>query len=181
MNLWCRQCREETSLVDKGTCPFCDSPLHPLPKKRGLPARITDHDLRVLHGAYMQGHTLRALGAAVWERYGYASPNSAANSIQQGFARLNLPRRDKAELMAERNYVHGLAARDGDRNTYRRLHRRKTGEVRGELCNAVRSQYPRKGAQCRNMALAGSDYCWAHDPARAVERDRILEDARARQ
>ncbi|MEI6446506.1 MAG: hypothetical protein WCO96_01345 [Actinomycetes bacterium] len=144
-----------------------------------MPARIPDADLRVLHRAYLQGHSLRALGAAVWERYGYSSTKSAANAIHAGFVRLKLPRRDKAAMMAERNRVHGQATRDGDRDAYRRWRRRQTGEVRGELCNAVRQQYPRKGAQCRNMALAESDYCFAHDPDRAEERDRILTAARS--
>ena len=175
---WCPSCKEETSIERRGRCCWCDAKLKPLPKKRGLPPKISDDQLRQLHGAYQRGMTLRGLGAKVWEFYGYSSPKSAANSLGEGFKRLHLPTRDNRELVAQRNFKHGRYKED--RNAARRYQRRQTGEVRGERCNSVRQQYPNKGAQCQNMAMKGSDYCWSHDPNRVKQRDEILAEARSR-
>ena len=174
--MWCRSCKEPTSLVEKGTCPFCDTKLVAMPKKTGVKPRISDDDALVLYRAYKAGHSLRAIGAAIQDRYGFSSQKSAANALHSAFERLHLPRRDKVELMRERNFKHGRYAED--RNSARRYQRLQTGETRGVLCSGVRTQYPNKGAQCKRPALAGSDYCIAHDPARRDEIISTLEKAR---
>ena len=175
---WCPSCREETSIERHGRCCWCDTKLKPIPKKRGLPPKISDDQLRQLHGAYQRGMTLRQLGDKIWEFYNFASPKSAANSLCEGFKRLHLPTRDRRELTAKRNFKHGRYAED--RNAAKRHQNRVNGTVRDERCNSVRQQYPNKGAQCQNMAMRGSQFCWAHDPNRVKQRDAILEDARSR-
>ena len=176
---YCPECREATSLFEKGKCPWCDTPLTRQPFKRGVPARVTDQQLVVLHAAYMRGLSLRKLGAQVYERLGYKNAKSASVAIHAGFKRLHLPLRDRIEATVAASTTHGKASRD-NKAEYRRWHRRETGAVRDVRCDGVRQQYPRKGAPCLNMALAGGRWCWAHDPARARERDAILEDARGR-
>lgn len=176
---YCPQCREATSLHDKGACPWCDTQLTRRPWKRGVPSRVTDDQLRALHVAYERGLSLRQLGERVYERLGYSSSKSAAMAIHSGFKRLHLPTRDRIEATVAASTTHGKGSRV-NKAEYRRWHRRQTGEVRGVRCEAVRQQYPRKGAPCRNMALAGGRFCYAHDPSRAIERDAILKEARAR-
>jgi hypothetical protein len=176
---WCPKCKEDTSLWEKGRCAWCDTLLTRRPFKRGVPARLTDDQFEVLHKAHIRGASIRDLGRQVWQAAGYSSPKSAAVAISSGFKRLHLPARDRVEATVQASTTHGHGSRT-NKAAYRRWHRRQTGEVRDERCNAVRTQYPSKGAQCQNMALAGGEYCYAHEPSRAGERAAILRDARSR-
>lgn len=47
------------------------------------------------------------------------------------------------------------------------------------LCAAVRKNSPRRGEPCRLRAMAGSEFCSAHDPNRARERDAHLTRMRS--
>ena len=38
------------------------------------------------------------------------------------------------------------------------------------LCKGVKASPPGKGRPCRRHALADSEYCYSHDPRRALER-----------
>ena len=174
---WCPECKEDTSLWEKGRCAWCDTQLTRRPFKRGTPCLFTDDQLIVLHKAHLRGASIRELGRQLWQQAGYSSPKSAATSISKGFKRLHLPARDRIEATVQASTTHGKGSRT-DKASYKRWHHRQTGKVRDQRCAAVRTQYPSKGSPCRNMAMASGEYCWAHDPSRAEERDAILKDAR---
>jgi len=48
------------------------------------------------------------------------------------------------------------------------------------LCKGVKLNPPGKGTRCRRRAVADSEYCYAHDPRRALERQAATARMRAR-
>ncbi len=59
---------------------------------KGYKAKLSDKQLRVLHRFHTERQvTAASLAAQVWEQAGFASAESAAWSIRQGFKRLGLP------------------------------------------------------------------------------------------
>ncbi|MCK9249988.1 MAG: hypothetical protein M0P31_13575 [Solirubrobacteraceae bacterium] len=161
-------------------------------RKRGKPVgkwrKLTDDQVRLAHRIYVErGLSLRKLGALMYERFGYASPDSCAGALSTAFITLGLPRRDRTAATIAASTIHGLSPRGARASTDPKFsaHRAELRRARGETldrprCAGVRTQYPRKGRPCQQRAQAGSDYCWAHDPAHAEERDRHLEQIRAR-
>jgi hypothetical protein len=146
--------------------------------------RLTVAQVKAAWKLYETGLSLRQIGALIWERHGFASPGSAAMALLAAFHAEGYVLRDRVAASVARSTVHGLGAR-GSRSSpayleHRRKLRRERGDVRDVRCAGARTQYPRKGERCRRPAVAGSDFCVSHDPARAVWRDENLARARAR-
>lgn len=140
-------------------------------------SKMTLAQIRQAHARHVAGESVRALGRALWETYGYASPSSCANSLSEAFLREGLATRDRIEATKLASTVHGNAGR-GDRRSnalryrvHRKRRRRERGEVRGVKCSATVTGRgtPRP---CRNYALADKVHCLQHDPAR---RGEVLE------
>lgn len=183
---WCPKCAEDVTPMPSGKCVWCDTPTRErAPQKTGPPRGVygylTDDQVRAVHRLYEQGLSLRKCAARIHPRTRYASVISCANALGEHFARLGLPRRDRIEATVAASTVHGLASR----GRVDPGHRRALKVARGEIldrppCAGVRASYPRKGAPCSRVAMAGSDYCIAHDPARRAEMAERLADARSR-
>ncbi|WP_217923798.1 hypothetical protein [Miltoncostaea oceani] len=140
--------------------------------ERGVDPYLTFDQVRACHRLYMAGQSLRSIARQIHPRTRYASVASCANALHQQFILLGLPRRERAEATAAANRARATGLS-------RRELKIRRGDILGRpLCAGVRQQYPRKGAPCGARALAGSKFCFAHDPARADERDAILRRAR---
>lgn len=149
-------------------------------KPAGVYGLLTDTQLRALHRAHLNGTSIHALGRHIHDRVGYASPKSAAMAISNGFMRLGLERRDRITATRLASTTHGLAPRGAVDPTHKRMMRVKRGEIMDRpLCAAVRKNSPRRGEPCRLRAMAGSEFCSAHDPNRARERDAHLTRMRS--
>jgi hypothetical protein len=70
--------------------------------------------------------------------------------------------------------VHGRARRSLRKTEVGRAYRSEL-RTRSAPCKATVG-----GRQCRQRAMIGHDYCWAHDPSRAEQREAILTEARQR-
>lgn len=189
---WCPACAERTGLTDRGVCAWCDTPLVHKGKRGGWTRpdlrgrKLTDTQLRALYCAYTeQGVSINALAKQIHERVGYKSHHSAAVAISEGWKRLNLPARDRIEATRLACTTHGQGARDRDEQAYRRFIRDLRGwnSLQGPgrpPCKGVKAQPPRKGKPCTRRAVEGSDYCYAHDPQRTLERQANLAKMRRR-
>lgn len=189
---WCPQCEQDSLPMNDGRCAWCDTPTQDARRRRGKPVGkwglMTDDHLRHAHSLYVRhGLSMRKLGALLYERFGFASAKSCSMALCNGWQRLALPARDRIEATVRASTTHGRLPRVAkspdatpEQRAARGLQRQITGEVRAVRCAARRTQYPNKGAQCKNAALAGGDYCWAHDPDRARERARQLAAMRSR-
>jgi len=102
-------------------------------KRHRRDANLTRAQVRAAYVLYRdQGLSLRALGALLYERFGYASPHSCANSLHDLFKGEGFELRDKNELMAQRNYRHGHGAR-AEKAAYKRWHRATFGPWPSDL------------------------------------------------
>jgi hypothetical protein len=153
---------------------------------RRAEAKLTVPEIRTAHERYLAGESLRALGRALWQQHGYASPHSCANALSDAFLREGLPTRDRIEATIAAATVHGMASR-ADRATnslrfrvHRKQLRRRRGEVRGVKCAATVLKDGCLPRPCRNFALADGDYCYAHAPERAAELAANVQAMRAR-
>lgn len=183
---WCPTCAEQVTPLPGGACVWCDTPTAArAPRKTGPPRGVygylTDDQVRAVHRLYAQGLSLRQCADRILDRTRYSSRMSCANALGEHFARLGLPRRERIEATVAASTVHGLAPRGG----VDPAHRRRLKVARGEVldrppCAGVRASYPRKGAPCSRPAMAGSDFCIAHDPERRAEIVAGLADARSR-
>lgn len=96
-------------------------------------AKLTRAQVKAAYVLYRdEGLTLRALGALLYERFGYASAASCANSLHDLFKGEGFLLRDKNKLMAERNFRHGKGARK-DKAAYKRWHRATFGPWPSDL------------------------------------------------
>ncbi|HTE63660.1 MAG TPA: hypothetical protein VK631_25105, partial [Solirubrobacteraceae bacterium] len=188
---WCPKCREWTVLVDRGVCPWCDTPLErkrragwPRPDLRG--SKFTDVQLRTLYRAHVeQGRSINSLSKQVYERVGYSSHHSAAAAISHGWRRLRLPARDRIEATRLASRTHGRGARDRDEKAYREWRKAQLGwnSQQGPgrpQCKGVKVNAPGKGRLCTRHALVGSEYCYSHDPRRELERQVATAQMRRR-
>lgn len=137
-------------------------------RKPGDGRRVTDAQLRALHRAYQEQElSVRQLAEQVWERLGYTSARSCAESLHKGFRQLELPLRDRIDAVRLRCTEHGMARKHGSRAGYGTYRRRVLrGQEDRPLCKATRQNPPGKGRPCRHRAMHGSDYCLQHDPDR---------------
>lgn len=190
--LWCPRCEEWTALVDAGTCSWCDTPLERRHRRGGwkrpdLTAKLTDDQLRALYRAYIfHGLSANALAKRIYRKVGYSSHGSAGTAIGKGWKRLGLPARDRIEATVLASTTHGMGRRNRDEQAYRHWRKEQMGwnALQGPgrpTCKGVKVQAPGKGRPCTRHALEGSEYCFSHDPARALERQVITARMRRRQ
>lgn len=182
---WCPTCADDATPDRDGMCPWCGTPVLPRkPVRRGKPAGVhgylTDTQLRACHALYEQGHSTRTVAERIHPRTRYATVKSCANALLDGWRRLGLHTRDRAAATRLASTTHGLAPRGNVDPGHRHRMRVQRCEVQDAPCEAVRTQYPRRGEPCRRPALLGERFCHAHHPARRAARDEQLERMRAR-
>ena len=149
---YCPGCKDDVPADSERRCLWCETKVW---KRRsgiepGQQSFLSDSQLRALHRLHQQGAPIRELGRRTWRAAGYASEGAAWKAIERGFRRLH--------LAAVRRQV----APDHFR------------------CNGIKNRHPRKGERCPEFAMAGSTFCWAHDPARRAEVIEQMDAARAR-
>ncbi|RDI73286.1 hypothetical protein Gocc_2886 [Gaiella occulta] len=154
-------------------------------RPKGVYAKVTEPQLRALHHLYVtEVVSVRELGRRYWQRLGYASAAAAATSLDGLFRDRGLPLRSRSEALAIRNTKHGRRRRAlGETGEAVAAYRRWLKETEGRYrpaCKGVSTQAPRKGSPCQKPAMAGSDYCFNHDPALAERRAEITRSTRAR-
>lgn len=182
---YCPACREESALDHMQRCLWCGGPTEERPKRGGWKrpdlrgSKFTHDQLRVLHVMHMRGSSANSLAAQVYERVGYGSQASALTAMLREWKRLGLKSRDRIEATIAVSTKHGLAPKHGPRPGYARYKRVVLHGNEDRQCAAVRNQAPRKGDPCNKPPLAGSDFCFAHDPEWAEWRDLHLANARA--
>lgn len=146
-------------------------------------ARLKPAHLRVLYEAKYVGEGLGVfrIGELVWQRFGFASPRSAAAAVRQGFVQLGLELRSQPEATALKNRRHGRKPRaiagTPAEQEYRRWLKAEQGKYR-PACVGVKATSPGKGRPCSRPAMVGSEFCSSHDPARKA--DRVAACARMR-
>jgi hypothetical protein len=143
----------------------------------GRPVPITEELLAEARRLYASGLSLRQVAAELHSRTGYKTVASCAEALYGHFKRRGWKLRPQREVTAARNYKHGRKPRKQTReqqNAYRRWLAEQRGwqAVQGPgrpLCKGVKQNPPGKGRPCRRRALADSEYCYSHDPRRALE------------
>lgn len=114
--------------MDRGVCPWCDTPLT---RRRGgwrrpdtaAKHKLTDEQLRALHLLHVrEGVSVRELGRRIYRRAGYRSAKSAAMGVLGGWRRLGLEARPQGEATARANVARRLPGSPGkaDRAAYKR-------------------------------------------------------------
>ncbi len=154
----------------------------------GHPVHITEELLAEARRMYASGLSLRQVAAELHSRTGYKTVASCAEALYGHFKRRGWKLRPQREVTAARNYKHGRKPRTQTReqqNAYRRWLAEQRGwqAVQGPgrpLCKGVKQNPPGKGRPCRRHALADSEYCYSHDPRRALERRAATARMRAR-
>jgi len=182
---FCPNCKEQCAVSAELRCLWCDTPTTVKKRGGGKPAgvhgKLADRHLQALHHFHLeQGVSIRELGRRVWEKAGYASAASAAESISQGFKRLHLPALSREAATAKANERRRQPGSPGtaNRGAYKRWLRKKNGGYR--RCKGIKKQPPGKGRPCSRYALVGSDFCQAHEPARQPALAARLEEMRSR-
>jgi hypothetical protein len=154
----------------------------------GRPVRITEELLAEARRLYASGLSLRRVAAELHPRTGYRTVASCAEALYGHFKRRGWKLRPQREVTAARNYKHGRKPRKQTReqqNAYRRWLAEQRGwqAVQGPgrpPCKGVKQNPPGQGRPCRRHALADSEYCYSHDPRRALERQAASARMRAR-
>lgn len=144
----------------------------------GRPVHMTEELLSEARRMYAGGLSLRQVAAELHPRTGYKTVASCAEALYGHFKRRGWKLRPQREVTAARNYKHGRKPRTQTReqqNAYRRWLAEQRGwqAVQGPgrpLCKGVKQNPPGKGRPCRRHALVDSEYCYSHDPRRALER-----------
>lgn len=159
-------------------------PAGPQPRGGGKPAGVygylTDAQLRACHALYQQGLSARQVAQHILPRTRYASIQSLTMALLDGWRRLGLPTRTRAEANRLRCTTHGLGPRGNPDAEHRRRLKVARGAIQDKPCQGVRTQYPRKGEPCRRPALIGEDYCHSHHPDRQALIAGHLARVRAR-
>ncbi|HET6868104.1 MAG TPA: hypothetical protein VFH80_19480 [Solirubrobacteraceae bacterium] len=153
----------------------------------GRPVHITEDLLAEARRMYAGGLSLRQVAAELHPRTGYKTVASCAEALYGHFKRRGWKLRPQREVTAARNYRHGRKSRTQTReqqNAYRRWLAEQRGwqAVQGPgrpLCKGVKQNPPGKGRPCRRHALTDSEYCYSHDPRRALERQAGTRQRRA--
>ena len=154
----------------------------------GRPVHITEELLAEARRLYASGLSLRQAAAELHPRTGYRTVASCAEALYGHFKRRGWKLRPQREVTAARNYKHGRKSRKQTReqqNAYRRWLAEQRGwrAVQGPgrpLCKGVKRNPPAKGGRCRRHATTDSEYCYSHDPRRALERQTARARMRAR-
>jgi hypothetical protein len=148
--------------------------------RRPQPSKISVPELRELHARHWAHDvSIRQIARENWEIWGYKNARSAANTIFEMLPTHGLHVRPRASMTAVSNRQRSMRLPGETRNEFKARRRREKGQVRDVMCKGVRASYPRKGAPCSRPALAGSEFCVAHDPERREEILHALERGRA--
>jgi hypothetical protein len=154
----------------------------------GRPAHITEELLAEARRLYARGLSLRQVAAELHPRTGYQTAASCAEALYGHFKRRGWKLRPQREVTAARNHRHGRKRR-GQARSEDAAYRRWLAEQRGwqaiqgpgrPLCKGTKVNPPGKGRACRRHAPADSEYCYSHDPQRALERRAATARMRAR-
>lgn len=90
-------------------------------------AKLSKAQVRAAHRLHIEGGvSIRELGRLLYERHGYASPQSCANSLSDLFRRYGLQARDRIEATRAASRKHGRGAR-AEKAAYKRWHRAEFG------------------------------------------------------
>jgi hypothetical protein len=154
----------------------------------GRPVHIDEELLAEARRLYAGGLSLRQVAAELHPRTRYKTVASCAEALYGHFKRRGWKLRPQPAVTAARNYKHGRKPRAQTReqqNAYRRWLAAKRGwqAVQGPgrpLCKGVKLTAPGEGRPCHRHALADSEYCYSHDPRRALERQAATARMRAR-
>jgi hypothetical protein len=150
-------------------------------KSRSKANTLTIAQIRAAYTLHIAGGlSLRELGRRVHAAGFYASPASATNCISEQFKLEGWPARSRIDATIAASLVHGKARRGRIDRAHRREVRIANGEILDVRCEAVRTQYPRKGQRCKRAALRGERYCISHHPGRRAEVVAIVAAARSR-
>ena len=155
-------------------------------KPRWKHSRIKPAHLEVLHRIYVEEQvSVRELARRVYQRLGYASAESCAESLYTAFAVAGYELRSVSDALRLRNTKHGRRAREAGESgpavaAYRRWLKEERGQYRPR-CKGVKATSPGRGSPCRRPAMAGSDYCVSHEPDRRERQLEHLAAMRARQ
>lgn len=159
------------------------------PAMRG-PYGVSEDQLEAARRVYEDEQvSLREIARRIFpDTYGYANERSLSEVLYNAFRNRGWRLRSQSDATRLRNWKHGLKPRgqtNEEQNAYRYWHAQQQGwsAVQGPgnaQCAGVRQQPPRKGQRCGHRAMAGSDYCYSHDPARKAEREAHLAHARAK-
>ena len=145
------------------------------PKRRGVPCRIPDDDLRKMHRLHTTAErlSLNSIAKQVYERYGYSSHVSCATGISKGWRRLGLRARARIEMVVAVSTTSGLSPRDHRLRYARRRAAGLTnkGKPRQPLCTTDR---------CKRKRMHGEMFCETHHPDRIEKRLADLADMRTR-
>jgi hypothetical protein len=126
-------------------------------------SRISKPQLEVLHRVYVDEQlSVRQVAERVWERLGYKSTQSCAESLDRLFRENGYQLRDRIEATRLASTKHGLAPKHGPRPGYGPYRRRVLAGKEDRPCKGVKRQSPRKGQPCGRHALEGSDFCVSH-------------------
>jgi len=156
-------------------------------RRRG-PTLITEELLEHARGLYASGLSLRQVAAEIHDQTAYKTKASCAEALYGHFKRRGWKLRPQREVTAARNFKHGRKTRAVAGGPKEVAYRHWLAQQRGwtavngpgrPACKAVKTQYPGKGQPCTRHAMQDSDYCWAHDPSRAAQRDAHLAAMRA--
>jgi len=188
LQAWCPSCAQMAMPDDRGRCVWCDTaiavarppdPAHVVAPARGVFPMLTDELLEESRRMYYEDvQSLRAVARALHPGSGYSSVRSLHEGLRVQFRAQGWPIRGRIDETVRVSTRHGLSRRGAKDPEHRRRLRLASGEVRGVTCAGMRVGYPRKGDPCRRAALAGGDYCAAHEPSLDAERRGRLELAR---
>jgi hypothetical protein len=158
-------------------------------ERRRNPKRMTENKLQEARALYASGLSLRAVAAQIHPDTTYATVNSCAEALHSLFKTRGWKLRPQREVTVARNLKHGRKKR-GRTNEEERAYRHWLANQRGwtaiqgpgrPMCKSVKVQPPGNGEPCDHRAQEGSDYCFSHDPKRALERQALTARMRARQ
>lgn len=135
---------------------------------------MTEQQLADAYRLYELGLSLRKVAAQILPDTGYASAASCARGLEKGWKRRGWELRDRAEATRAAHVTHGL----GNGAAAKRWRRRQRG-LR-PVCKGIKTQYPNKGRPCEALAMAGSEYCVAHNPDLQADRDAHLAAMRGK-
>jgi len=147
-------------------------PRKPGAKRRGLPCKITEPQLRALHHLHWEQRVpINELGRRYWQRFGYKSAQACGNAISHHFRKFGWQTHDRIEMTVAASTKNGLSARDWKQ--------RKAVRAAAGLTQKGKERQPRC-ARCTRPAQHGADFCFSHDPARAGQRAEMTARMRAR-
>jgi hypothetical protein len=191
----CPTCRADTILRDdRDSCSFCGTQII-----SRAPARTYGEGKRAARGPaqrcirepllveayelYQSGLTLRQVAAAILDRTTYASMKSCANGIHEAFRLRGWPLRSQRSVTIARNIERGTPRLPGETDRAYKLRVRQAREGRQPRCAATVRQPAgrRRGQPCLHQAMVGSDFCYAHNPERARQREELCARMRAAQ